>query len=1676
MHYSEHAADKNAIFFDEGLLKVASGTTIHGYLQSFNADYYRKAIRLVQSQHEHTAFVFFTGGSNNKHEAQRDKDWTRTHLAGNMTYSFHEEGNSHLVSMQSLSLCDVIITAHSTFSWWAAYLSATAVDIVAPRQLFPKSPPRFEPDDFYPASWQLVDSGTPAGKKNYNNFDDSLTPTTTNNADYLSNFVNTSGDLEDSILGELLGGVKRTIKPPSGSHASASTKSTRAQAKLEPLGDDSPDKKAMFAAKSSPETKSKGRSSSPVASLLFTSRGGRASAANSGGRQQSTSNFDAEMSGDFSPMASPEHPSGPNTSSGRPLSGHHRIDSSSGIGGVLHTSNFPDPFAKKTNQKPAHMHHNSFDFNDFPPVADLESPKTANTPLNAPHGSSSRFTFNSTSSVNLGVAGAGSLDGDAPAVGIAGSLPVNKSTKGVTYAEGTNKGSDGGNGNGNAGEGNADGEGAVDMGGFVPSFLEPGRQGRRRRQLGTSPTDKTSSSLNFSDSNNNNNTSNTLNTLNRPSTAPANSNNHNSNNHNSNNHNSNSSNPSGGLDELDLALGLTKVTANPVTKKPVDPFASATSKTATPTATTSKYALGSDSDDSDRESGGYRSAKSRYGSNSFGSFLNKGGAVNKSQSNNNAANITAAATDLTASNATANVTLSSGGVGTGGGINVSPVITTLKGVQSSGGAVNQDAHVPVTTSRTSSNSLNANNNSNNNIVDTLSEDELDVSGIVRSLPDDVLTMGPHTMSGTPLSKQGGVGGGFKHSPHNVSPKNSKAHSSSSFGSALHTASASSNNNTTTNSAVTPRRNSSERIHSLSNAASDRDSGGPGYNNINTSNNNSKVTSVHSYDEANTSPPQNTSSTSNLRGGMKRSPNALKTSASFHQGSASDRDASNINFSAPQRSNSLSSTTSQQFSLHRTHNSNESMTDNTSAYSGNSYNSHTNAITDITPNASNYSVPLTAQTIHQNNNNPSTTNPSDAASDREATDRLRRMQSALDISQSEKEAGERHMRAEIEQLKSRLQSSAVSAVSQQFAQSQYHSGHEDSASNYNNLKVLLDSQSDLKRVISTLELEICRLKDEITIRGGRHLEDMRVIKERHENELGEMALKADIERETIERRHSEAIAALRNLHAEEVSMLKDKTKSSDLFAQMAGTMRSTTGSIKLIEEQLAVKYHQVELQREGQIAARERLLQDMEDKARERVEAAEAEGFKLKGILSHMDSVVQSLRSQGGEEKERLRQEHVRLKDLQSSVENEKALLHTRNAEELAYVKQRSKEVEIELTKLSVEKGAYLEYVSSMQRKIDLERTEFTQSVNATKRSLDEKVAHAKEEEARLARLRDEILSDKAVFEQRRASALREIRDIEGTKARVGEMESNLARESDALRAMARQYQVAAEELSSQQASLDEQSAALEERELALREGFVHMKQAASTLSQRERGVHDSMLLLDGKKHDLERVDREILDRKLAGAASHREWLNTSGAMINFHQNLPNGGGGLRTSQTHSPSSPWHAQQHTPAGGQQQNEDPHSYRHYDRAVPPPPSFHHQDGQQQQRGHGHNNHSNSYQYPQEEVKENVYASQGQGQQQQQMRPHQHQGGGSWMDDFQRKLKHSYAAGVTGGDMTDTVGDHSPLPKELRIAQQAMKANRAALSRIGSNSVNVQMSLTSESEFLNVIRKKQQQQSRA
>jgi hypothetical protein len=98
-------------------------------------------------------------------------------------------------------------------------------------------------------------------------------------------------------------------------------------------------------------------------------------------------------------------------------------------------------------------------------------------------------------------------------------------------------------------------------------------------------------------------------------------------------------------------------------------------------------------------------------------------------------------------------------------------------------------------------------------------------------------------------------------------------------------------------------------------------------------------------------------------------------------------------------------------------------------------------------------------------------------------------------------------------------------------------------------------------------------------------------------------------------------------------------------------------------------------------ARERLLQEMEEEARKRADIAEAEGYRLKGLLLHMEHVVGTMRSQTSEEKERLKLEHQRLQTMQSSLETERTAMQLRAQEELGILKQKMKDVSMRCTRV-----------------------------------------------------------------------------------------------------------------------------------------------------------------------------------------------------------------------------------------------------------------------------------------------------------------------------------------------------------------------------------------------------------
>jgi len=428
--------------------------------------------------------------------------------------------------------------------------------------------------------------------------------------------------------------------------------------------------------------------------------------------------------------------------------------------------------------------------------------------------------------------------------------------------------------------------------------------------------------------------------------------------------------------------------------------------------------------------------------------------------------------------------------------------------------------------------------------------------------------------------------------------------------------------------------------------------------------------------------------------------------------------------------------------------------------------------------------------------------------------------------------------------------------------------------------------DQKRLIVHLESEIARLKDEANITALRNQEALLRQKHDYGVQIEDLKNRHAMETESLQRRQEDSLQSLKLLHENEIVSIKERYRSEEKFEQIAGQLRTTSGSIQFIEEQLQTRQRGVEAMREGQIDAREKLLAEMEAKARERAEVAEAEGYRLKGILAHMEHMVSSLKEQSSEEKARLKQEHLRLQSQLSNIENEKNALQTRSMEELAYIKQRSREVELDLIKLNQEKQTHFETLAAAERKLDVDQTEFASMAAAKQRQLDNMEQKLKSEEERIKRFRDEVFSDKQALEERRVGALREIEDAEELKNILVRAQQDHEVEKRELQEISQTYKVASEDLSIREQSLQEQDQALQAKETALREGFAQMKSAAMELSQREGELQDALRMMEQKRAAVGRADRELLDRRLESAATFREWSACFGAATTVNPTPP----------------------------------------------------------------------------------------------------------------------------------------------------------------------------------------------
>lgn len=102
-------------------------------------NYYRKAVSFIRSKVQSPVFFWFSD----------DMEWVKTHIGDDQDFIFVGIKTSHgdIDDMMLMKHCNHIITANSTFSWWAAWLNEhdDAIRVV------PEKP--YGMDGMIPAGW-----------------------------------------------------------------------------------------------------------------------------------------------------------------------------------------------------------------------------------------------------------------------------------------------------------------------------------------------------------------------------------------------------------------------------------------------------------------------------------------------------------------------------------------------------------------------------------------------------------------------------------------------------------------------------------------------------------------------------------------------------------------------------------------------------------------------------------------------------------------------------------------------------------------------------------------------------------------------------------------------------------------------------------------------------------------------------------------------------------------------------------------------------------------------------------------------------------------------------------------------------------------------------------------------------------------------------------------------------------------------------------------------------------------------------------------------------------------------------------------------------------------------------------------------------------------------------------
>jgi hypothetical protein len=502
--------------------------------------------------------------------------------------------------------------------------------------------------------------------------------------------------------------------------------------------------------------------------------------------------------------------------------------------------------------------------------------------------------------------------------------------------------------------------------------------------------------------------------------------------------------------------------------------------------------------------------------------------------------------------------------------------------------------------------------------------------------------------------------------------------------------------------------------------------------------------------------------------------------------------------------------------------------------------------------------------------------------------VRDLMHQLDEVRHDRESADKRHRQEIEALKERLYQQQQQMLSQ--AQNQAQAAVKTDYSSYarrDDSQELRLERDDLQAQVRRLEQEVSRLRDEAIIRENRHRDEILYLKAKYDAESREKQQRYDDEVKQIEQRHQHSIEALKQLHHDELQAIQDRQRDKSSFEQLLGQLTSTSGSIRLIEEQLALRYHGMEAVKEGQIEARERLVKELEDQARSRMESAETESYKVKGLIMHLEHMASSMQQQLMEDKLRLRQENERCTALQTSLEQERRFHHERSSGELAMLKAKLHEAEVGQEQLNKAKLEHEEKVIADDLRLAADRKELKQLAQEQARLAASTSKQLKDDEDRMKQLRHDISIEMKDLDQKRLQIRKEMEQLDHRRQELSQQHQQL--EQDKQQHQFELSRLKAVSLDHEQTmrQVDSQAKQLSQRESILQRGMDDMRDAANKLAMKQQELSNMQQLLQQQHARQAQKEEELSMKKVLKFGSDRQTLHAVAiSATTVDENLP----------------------------------------------------------------------------------------------------------------------------------------------------------------------------------------------